>query len=165
VFFDHLKQQLKLLLILGQYLWVVRDQFYTTLCCVIDNSQTIDTVLWAFLYSAKPDQVCGGWSVMNAESIVSFSNSSLDLSVKNRPATIFPIFPAIFFASSCFTVCFLAGFWSALSIASFLSSGTSSQKKARPTRSSVRYHKWFIMALTADLAICCQCHGNFAASW
>jgi len=87
---------------------------------------------------------------MNAESNVSFSNSSLDLSVKKSSSSMFPIFPAIIFAFNRFTVCFLSGFWSVLSIASFLSS---SQKKTRPTRSSVRYHKWFKMALTADSAI------------
>ena len=50
-----------------------------------------------------------------------------------------------FFTSNRFTICFLAGFWSALSIAGFLSSGTSSQKKTRLTGSSVRFYKWFII--------------------
>lgn len=58
------------------------------------------------------------------------------------------------FASNLFTVCFLVGIWSALNITSFISFGTASLNKASPTRSSVQYHKWFIIASTTCSAIC-----------
>src|SRR6218665_1661181 len=112
--------------------------------CFIDNSShtrhSLPSIL--VLYSAKPDQVCLGWSVMNAESIVGLSNSSWDLSVTKPSGFMFPVSPLHVCSCFQFLHCLSSGWLlSALSIASFLSSGTSSLKKARTTRSSARYHK------------------------
>src|SRR6218665_913919 len=72
-----------------------------------------------------------------------------DFSVSKSSSFMFPIFPAMSFASNPYTAYFLVGLCSALSITSFLSSSKSSRQKPRPTKSLVRHN---IIALTADSA-------------